>query len=91
MSETLLSKAKTRARLEIGRARYEQLVAGGILEKPFELTSGGRPVHSESQILRCERALRDLAVRDYLERQRQFSKEHKPMKPLSEKLLAEIG
>lgn len=78
------SKAETRARLQVGRVRYEYLIAAEILSKPVEIVPGTRPVHTDSQIRAAEAAI-----------QRQLTNNFQPknapkMKPLSAKQLSAI-
>ena len=82
MSEELFSKEATRKILKISRARYQQFIDSGILPKPFEITPGSRPVHSETQIKIAEKNLYERAVASL----RKTTPGTKPIKPLNPKI-----
>ena len=73
--------------MKVSRARYGQLIKAALLDKPFEIVPGSRPVHTESQIRRCEKSLYEMA----LSTARTSGKTRRRTKPLSEKLLSEIS
>lgn len=79
------SKAETRARLQVGRRRYAQLIESKILPQPIEIIAGARPVHTTGQIEIAESNLYRRALKDL-----QPSGGRK-MKPLSQKLMSEIS
>lgn len=86
--EKFYSKAATRRRMNnITRARYEQLVESGMLEKPVKLTPSARAVHTESQIVLALEKIYQDSCAGYLQRQRENEqKGYKPMKPISQKI-----
>lgn len=87
MNEKFYSKRAARLKLGVSRARYEQLIEAGFLSEPFKLTRTSRPVHTETQLRRCEMNLTEIASREHLTRAKA---DRKPIKPLSEKLFQEI-
>lgn len=78
------SKAETRKRLGVGRTRYAQLIESEILAPPIKLTDEARPVHTETQILNAVRNI------DRKHTAALAPTGGKKIKPLSEKLLAQI-
>jgi len=83
--EKMLTKTETRRRLGVGRSRYEQLIASGILPPPFSIIAGARPVHSESQILIAEQNIYRRAIKALQ------PESGRKMKPLSNKFISEIS
>lgn len=86
MSEKIYSKTAARLRLGISRVRYQQLIEAGILGEPFVLVENSRPVHTETQLRRCEVNLIAISSKEHLRRARN----PKAIKPLSDKILQEI-
>lgn len=78
------SKAETRTRLQVGRLRYEYLIAAEILAAPVEIVAGTRPVHTDAQIRAAENNIQRRLIEDLQ------PKHGRKMRPLSKKLLSEI-
>lgn len=85
MSEKIFySKSDVRRRLGVGRTRYAQLIAAGILPPPVELIAGARPVHTQAQVALAENNLLKQVMNNLQPASGRKSK------PLSKKLIAEL-
>jgi hypothetical protein len=61
MAEKILKRSEVRARLNVSKYRYSQLIAAGILADPLQLSEDTHPFHTESQVSAAERKLREMS------------------------------
>lgn len=62
MPERVFKRSEARARLNVTKYRYIQLVELGILAEPIRLSKNSHPLHTESQLRSAEKKLHELAT-----------------------------